>query len=52
MNNSSKIWRMNLELVKRAEEFARLKHDGQLRKDDITPYAKHLESVVIKFKIV
>ena len=39
-----------LELVKSAEKFARLKHVGQFRKDGITPYAKHLESVVNELK--
>jgi len=39
-----------LELVKSAEEFARLKHLGQLRENRITPYAKHLEDVVSELK--
>lgn len=42
--------RMNLELVKSAEEFAKLKHICQFRQDNITPYAKHLESVVNELK--
>ena len=41
---------MNLELVKSAEEFAKLKHICQFRQDNITPYAKHLESVVNEIK--
>ncbi len=42
--------RMNLKLVKNAEEFARLKHAEQFRDDGITPYVKHLESVVNELK--
>ena len=41
---------MNLELVKSAEKFAKLKHNCQFRQDKITPYAKHLESVVNELK--
>ena len=39
-----------MKLVKSAEEFAKLKHVGQFRKDSITPYTKHLESVVNEIK--
>jgi len=39
-----------LELVKNAELFAKKKHSGMMRKDDITPYSKHLESVVNRLK--
>ena len=39
-----------MELVKKAEKFARWKHVCQFRKDNITPYAKHLESVVNELK--
>lgn len=37
-----------LELVKSAEEFAKLKHAEQFRKDGITPYHHHLKNVVDK----
>jgi guanosine-3',5'-bis(diphosphate) 3'-pyrophosphohydrolase len=39
-----------LDLVKSAELFAKNKHAGQFRKDDTTPYSKHLEDVVNRLK--
>jgi len=39
-----------LELVKGAELFAKKKHSGMTRKDDTTPYSKHLEDVVNRLK--
>lgn len=39
-----------MELVKSAELFAEKKHEGQFRKDGITPYFKHLENVVDELK--
>ena len=41
---------MGLELVKNAELFAKKKHSRMTRKDDITPYSKHLEDVVNRLK--
>lgn len=37
---------MTLKLIKYAELFAKDKHDGQFRSDDITPYWHHLRQVV------
>ncbi|MEX0862034.1 HD domain-containing protein [Nitrosopumilus sp.] len=39
-----------LDLVKSAELFAKSKHAGQFRADNITPYSKHLEDVVNRLK--
>jgi (p)ppGpp synthase/HD superfamily hydrolase len=39
-----------LDLVKSAELFAKNKHAGQFRPDDITPYSKHLDDVVNRLK--
>ena len=39
-----------LKSVKNAELFAKKKHAGHLRKDGVTPYAKHLEDVVNRLK--
>ncbi len=39
-----------MELVKRAELFAKKKHSGMMRKDGVTPYSKHLEDVVNRLK--
>ena len=39
-----------MDLVKSAELFAKNKHAGQFRKDDTTPYSKHLEDVVNRLK--
>ena len=39
-----------MDLVKSAELFAKNKHAGQLRKDGITSYSKHLEDVVNRLK--
>jgi guanosine-3',5'-bis(diphosphate) 3'-pyrophosphohydrolase len=39
-----------LDIVKSAELFAKKKHSGMMRKDNITPYSKHLEDVVNRLK--
>lgn len=39
-----------LDLVKSAELFAKSKHAGQFRADNITSYSKHLEDVVNRLK--
>ena len=38
------------DLVKRAEQFARKAHDGQFRRDGVTPYIMHVEKVVSLLK--
>ncbi len=39
-----------MDLLKSAELLAKQKHAGQLRKDGITTYSKHLEEVVGRLK--
>ena len=39
-----------MELVKKAELFAKKKHSGMMRKDRVTPYSKHLQDVVNRLK--
>lgn len=39
-----------MDLVKSAELFAKSKHAGQFREDDVTPYSKHLDDVVNRLK--
>ena len=39
-----------MELVKSAELLAKKKHAGQFRKDDTTPFSKHIEDVVNRLK--
>jgi GTP pyrophosphokinase len=40
------------ELERRAEEFAREKHKGRLRKDRVTPYIEHPKGVVDLLKVI
>ena len=44
------ILKTNEELIKSAESFAKMKHEGQFRKDSKMPYSKHLEDVVDELK--
>jgi len=39
-----------MDIIKSAELLAKKKHSGQLRKDGITTYSKHLEDVVGRLK--
>ncbi len=39
-----------MDIIKSAELFAKKKHSGMMRKDNITPYSKHLEDVVNRLK--
>ena len=39
-----------MNIIKSAELLAKKKHSGQLRKDGITTYSKHLEDVVGRLK--
>lgn len=38
------------ELVSRAREFARRAHEGQFRRDEITPYFTHIERVMERLR--
>jgi len=39
-----------MDIIKSAELLAKQKHSGQLRKDGVTTYSKHLEDVVGRLK--